>query len=395
MISSVNYKQSPDNNPIHISSLKSFTLNPTINDKVMNHLQNTIKAAGLLTAAGLACTTTFTTPSAEAGNSSNCENGKYLGDYVIQSKLNNQFIAKANHHKKLKANQSQPPTIDQNGVFAIYDISKLPGARPNSYGLRSVKNPDRWWRVKKNDPKVILDAYQCKSDRSSTSFTIKITGGYHTFRSLKNNQWIKVSGNKKLKAALREFNGQDKALFKILKSTQTANPNPIEPEDPQPAEPEVSLREDCLSFNPRALEVKDRGGRGGWTITQGSRLLFSFGDKKEEAHRSLDLIKAYGFNQSCFVGRPGPSMRYFKKGSAVPKYADAAVQPRDCININNRNLSLRDNGSYWSLTDGRSSLLSSDSKEEMAQAKAIIEKYSLKKQCFVGRPNAPFEFWLR
>ena len=155
------------------------------------------------------------------------------------------------------------------------------------------------------------------------------------------------------------------------------------------------LREDCLPFNPRALSLSNRGGTGGWTITEGNRLLFAFGNNKAQAKESLKLIKGYGFNQSCFVGRPGPSMRYLKKGSSVPSFSASAVKPRDCININNRTLSLRKNGANWALTDGRSIPLSSQSKSEMVQAKGIIKKYGLSKQCFVGRPNAPFAFWLR
>ncbi|EAU75134.1 hypothetical protein [Synechococcus sp. RS9916] len=155
------------------------------------------------------------------------------------------------------------------------------------------------------------------------------------------------------------------------------------------------LKEDCLAFNPRALSIRNRGGSGGWTITQGRRLLFSFGNKKADAQEALKLMKGYGFNQSCFVGRPDPSMRYLKKGSTVPKFANSAIKPKDCININNRNLSLRKNGANWALTDGRSIPLSSHSKAEMVQAKTIIEKHGLSKQCFVGRPNPPFAFWLR
>ncbi len=157
----------------------------------------------------------------------------------------------------------------------------------------------------------------------------------------------------------------------------------------------AQLKEDCLAFNPKALSIRNQGGSGGWTITQGNRLLFAFGDKKANAKESLKLIKGYGFNQSCFVGRPGPSMRYLKKGASVPKFSNSTIKPKDCININNRNLSLRKNSTNWALTDGRSIPLSSQSKSEMVQAKGIIKKYGLTKQCFVGRPNAPFAFWLR
>ncbi|EAU75131.1 hypothetical protein [Synechococcus sp. RS9916] len=372
----------------------------------MASFNKSAKSASLLCAAALMTASGLQTPTFAGNNNSakNCENGRLIGTFAIQAQSNSKFVKKDDG--KLRATKrSQPSSPSSKGVFELYSLKGMPGATDQTVALRSTRNPSKWWRVKRNNHSVKLESYQCRSDRTSTTFIGRGSYGAMALQARKNDQWIYVAGNGKLKAASDSV--RNESVFKLVQIGQTADPDPQPPTpdpdpqpptpdpDPQPVEPEVNLREDCLAFNPRALEVKDRGGRGGWTITQGSRQLLSFGDNKEQAHRSLDLIKAYGFNQSCFVGRPGPSMRYFKKGSSVPKYADSAVTPRDCININNRNLSLRDNGSYWSLTDGRSSLLSSDSKEEMAQAKAIIENYGLTKHCFVGRPNPPFAFWLR
>jgi len=69
--------------------------------------------------------------------------------------------------------------------------------------------------------------------------------------------------------------------------------------------------EDCVSFNPNTIEVKNIGGR--WKIVDGSHWLFDFGDKESEARTAFTIIKKYGFTRSCFVGRPDPSFNYLRK----------------------------------------------------------------------------------
>jgi hypothetical protein len=78
----------------------------------------------------------------------------------------------------------------------------------------------------------------------------------------------------------------------------------------QPQQPTVG-REDCISFNPATTEVKQI--EGDWKIVDGSHWMFSFGSKKDEADQALAIIKKYGFNHTCFVGRPGPSFKYLRK----------------------------------------------------------------------------------
>ncbi|RPI77678.1 MAG: hypothetical protein EHM45_08230, partial [Desulfobacteraceae bacterium] len=69
--------------------------------------------------------------------------------------------------------------------------------------------------------------------------------------------------------------------------------------------------EDCIAFNPAALEVKQLSGD--WKIVQGNNWLFSFGSKKAEADQALAIIKKYGFTKTCYVGRPNPSFKYLRK----------------------------------------------------------------------------------
>lgn len=69
--------------------------------------------------------------------------------------------------------------------------------------------------------------------------------------------------------------------------------------------------EDCIGFNPATTEVKQISGS--WKIVDGSSILFHFGGNKTEAQHSLEIINKYGFNKTCYVGRPDPSFEYLRK----------------------------------------------------------------------------------
>ena len=69
--------------------------------------------------------------------------------------------------------------------------------------------------------------------------------------------------------------------------------------------------EDCVPFNLARTEV--RRVSGSWKIVEGSHWIMDFGANRAEAEESLAIIGAYGFNRTCFVGRPNPSMTYFRR----------------------------------------------------------------------------------
>lgn len=69
--------------------------------------------------------------------------------------------------------------------------------------------------------------------------------------------------------------------------------------------------EDAISFNP--LNVQARYVNGRWKIVDGSHWIMDFNQSEEEARQALSYILRYGFRFICFVGRPGPSMTYFRK----------------------------------------------------------------------------------
>jgi hypothetical protein len=69
--------------------------------------------------------------------------------------------------------------------------------------------------------------------------------------------------------------------------------------------------EDTLSFNPSNLQVRRISGR--WKIVDGEQYLLDFANSQEEAQCALKIIRKYGFTRIGFVGRPNPSMTYFRR----------------------------------------------------------------------------------
>jgi hypothetical protein len=69
--------------------------------------------------------------------------------------------------------------------------------------------------------------------------------------------------------------------------------------------------EDCVDFDPKTATVSHIEGR--WKIVSGRRWLFDFGQGRTEAQQALSVIRRYGFNQSCFVGRPDADFSYLRR----------------------------------------------------------------------------------
>jgi len=69
--------------------------------------------------------------------------------------------------------------------------------------------------------------------------------------------------------------------------------------------------EDCIGIDPRVVEAQQIGGR--WKIVEGRHWLMDFGTQSTEARQALRIIKRYGFTRQCFVGRPHPSLTYWRR----------------------------------------------------------------------------------
>ncbi len=143
--------------------------------------------------------------------------------------------------------------------------------------------------------------------------------------------------------------------------------------------------EDSIGFNPADIEVKQIDGR--WKIVEDDHWIMDFGDKQSEANTALWIIKKYGFTRICFVGRPNPSMTYFR--------AEKLPLHEDCVRFDYRNLELQQIGGSWKIVEGGHWLLDFGSnKHEAELALKTIQHYKMNSHCFVGRPHPSMDYWL-
>ena len=88
--------------------------------------------------------------------------------------------------------------------------------------------------------------------------------------------------------------------------------------------------EDCIAFDRDHLAVVEIGGR--WKVVEGTHWLLDFGPGEGNARAALHFIRKHRFDQVCYVGRPDPSMTYFKtRGRPIvdridPRRIEAAIE---------------------------------------------------------------------
>lgn len=148
------------------------------------------------------------------------------------------------------------------------------------------------------------------------------------------------------------------------------------------------LADDCLAHNVAQLQVKKVKNR--WKIIQGSRWLMDFGNKRNEAEKTLSILRHYRANSQCYVGRPDPSMTYILTNGNSPR---GRMNGEDCISFNPDRLDIDRDGTRWLMTDGNSRMKVFNNAREAWTALGIIRKHGFNKQCFVGRPDPSFRYF--
>lgn len=75
------------------------------------------------------------------------------------------------------------------------------------------------------------------------------------------------------------------------------------------AHPALAQQEDCVAFDPRRIEVQRIGSR--WKLVEQSHWIMDFAGRRTEAEQAQRVIRQYGYDHICYIGRPNPSMTYF------------------------------------------------------------------------------------
>jgi hypothetical protein len=85
-------------------------------------------------------------------------------------------------------------------------------------------------------------------------------------------------------------------------------------------------------------------------------------------------------------------MTYWKRNGDVP---GGSTPGEDCIAFHPHQVEASHVGGAWKVVQGSMWMLDYGSDQAAAeQAVAVIKHYHLNRQCFVARPNPPFEYWL-
>lgn len=148
-------------------------------------------------------------------------------------------------------------------------------------------------------------------------------------------------------------------------------------------------REDCISFNPQNVEVRQINGT--WKVVDGSMWMLDFGSNELQARKALAVIKYYKMNSQCFVGRPDPSMQYYLVNGRSPV---GTFKGEDAIPFDPSKIQVTNIGGRWKIVEGSHWILDFESSEAEARtAFGIIQKYGFNRICFVGRPNPPMTYF--
>ncbi|MEY4065186.1 MAG: hypothetical protein RIR26_1394 [Pseudomonadota bacterium] len=152
------------------------------------------------------------------------------------------------------------------------------------------------------------------------------------------------------------------------------------------------IRGDCVGFNSSNLTLRVMNGK--YLIVDGNHSMFAF-DVQAEAQQALNILRSFNGTQSCFVGRPGPSMNYFlTTGGQAPT---GWIAGEDCISFDPATVRVEDvnnAGNHYRVVSGNMWMLDfGDKRFEAGRALRVIRDMGFTKQCFVGRPGPSFTYW--
>jgi hypothetical protein len=173
--------------------------------------------------------------------------------------------------------------------------------------------------------------------------------------------WVEISFEAKKVMA---FQSTDKPVFKPVRTPEHRPPH-----------------EDCLEFNPRKIKIEKE--TNGYLLTDGRSRMKVFSNRRE-ARQALTVIRHYGMNQHCFIGRPNPSMEYWLADDQSPH---GYLPDEDCIAFDPDKIELVREGHQWLMTDGRSRMKMFPNREEAEKALSAIRFYRFDRTCYIGRPN--------
>ncbi len=146
----------------------------------------------------------------------------------------------------------------------------------------------------------------------------------------------------------------------------------------------VAGGEDCLSYEPSLLGLKNDKERG-WMVQHQGQALLRF-DKKDEAERAMNLAKRY--KQHCYVGRRTnrpDSTSYYVEYWKSPSDLRTEIKKEECTPYDRNQLQVVETGRDWELRSGSVFLVRAASKPDAERLKTIAASHFA--FCQLGQRN--------
>ncbi len=145
--------------------------------------------------------------------------------------------------------------------------------------------------------------------------------------------------------------------------------------------------EDCIPFDPSTVRAQTYGDK--YRVVSSTSAMF-LAPNATEARKIVSIIRHYGMNESCFVGRPGASFFYMKVNGNAPQ---GAMAGEDCIGFDIDNIEVVKINGRWKIVDDNHWIFDFEDKEDEArETLCLIKKYGFTKSCYVGRPGPSFQY---
>lgn len=171
----------------------------------------------------------------------------------------------------------------------------------------------------------------------------------------------------------------------------------------------LGFAEDCESFSPESIVVSKIDQD--WFIvdeSQGFELL-DFKTNKDSADRGAGVIREYGFNKMCFVGRPYnsinnpvlPMMYFLVNGTSAITIQDSedTAAGQDCRVLSTDGISAREVNDKWLVLDHNVKIYDfgnyQKSKENAERGAEVIRGYGFDRLCLIERPFQSMMYFLK
>jgi hypothetical protein len=169
---------------------------------------------------------------------------------------------------------------------------------------------------------------------------------------------------------------------------------PMEDEEAivDPGVPEKGLEnEDCLDVFVGELSIKEESN--GFILLNRNARMSSF-RTRSAVEQAISLLRQLKIDKICYVGRPDPSLRYLLSNGQIPSQS---TLDEDCISFSSPdNLVSREvSGGRYQISDGRSLLFMTNSREEGERVIEVIQHYGGRQICYVERPNPGLSYLKR